>query len=173
MALPPVQREDITTVLMAGSVLALVDALVALAINTFILDQPTFSRTFQGIASALLGKQAFEMGAGAVFLGIALHFTVAFFWITLYLLFYRNSSLVRRAASGKIGLIFSGAVLGALIWLLMNFVVFPSTKIVPLMMNEMKFHVRLLQHVIIVGPLVVLTARHREKPRPQPVPTTD
>ena len=78
---------------------------------------------FRYIASGLVGPSAFRGGAGIIALGVAIHYAIAFTWTALY--FFAASQwrvLVRRP-------VVCGLLYGALVYIVMNFVVLPVTRV--------------------------------------------
>jgi hypothetical protein len=78
---------------------------------------------FQFIASGLTGAWAFHAEIASVALGVAIHYTIALFWTALY---YAASRwiviLIRRP-------VVCGLLYGAVVYLIMNFVVLPMTRV--------------------------------------------
>lgn len=159
IALPPVHRSAVATVVAAGSVLAVVDGFSAFAINALFFNQPSFARTFQGVAAALLGKDAFTLGMAGMLIGIAMHIAVAFAWTSLYFAVHRSWPTLQRAAVGKIGIATIGPLLGAIIWLSMCYIVFPMTQIHHVPIASRSFVINFIQHILVVGPLIVAMER--------------
>jgi hypothetical protein len=80
-------------------------------------------RIFQFIASGLTGPWAFHAGMVSVALGVAIHYTIALFWTLLYwVASARIAVLVRRP-------VVCGLLYGALVYVVMNFVVLPLTRV--------------------------------------------
>lgn len=79
---------------------------------------------FQFIASGLIGtKTALAFGAASVALGVAIHYFIATWWTFVYYAASRRLKfLVDRAA-------ISGIVYGGLVYIVMNFIVLPVTRI--------------------------------------------
>ncbi|MGB7136320.1 MAG: hypothetical protein WBD46_13590 [Acidobacteriaceae bacterium] len=80
-------------------------------------------RIFQYIASGLTGPWAFHAGMASVALGVGMHYSIALFWTEVY-----------RAASGRWGVlvrrpVVCGLVYGGVVYLAMNFVVLPLTRV--------------------------------------------
>jgi hypothetical protein len=81
------------------------------------------ARVFQGIASGLVGREAFELGAATALLGVALHYFIATVAVAVFVLVGRaQPRLLRRP-----GVWIWGAVYGVGFWLVMNFAVIPLT----------------------------------------------
>src|SRR6185437_11158615 len=87
-AVPSAPRGDLATVVATGSVLAVVDGLSAVAINAVFFHNPSVAHTFQGVAGALLGRQAYALGVEGMLIGIAMHVAVA-----INAVFFHNPSV--------------------------------------------------------------------------------
>ena len=159
LALPFIRRSGVATVVTTGSVLAIVDGFSAYALGALFFGNPSFARTFLGVAAALLGKGAYALGTQGMLIGIAMHISVAFAWATLYYVVYRNWAALQRAAKGKIGVATIGPVLGAIIWLTMCYIVFPITQLHHVPIASRGFVVNFVHHMLVVGPLVVAMDR--------------
>lgn len=80
-------------------------------------------RIFQFIAGGLTGRWAFHAGMVSVALGVAIHYTIALFWTLLYwVASARVAVLVKRPVA-------CGLLYGALVYVVMNFVVLPLSRI--------------------------------------------
>jgi hypothetical protein len=79
---------------------------------------------FQFIASGLIGtKAALALGMASVALGVAIHYFIATWWTFVYYAASRRLEfLVDRAA-------ITGILYGGLVYIVMNFVVLPLTRI--------------------------------------------
>jgi uncharacterized membrane protein YagU involved in acid resistance len=77
------------------------------------------------IAACLVGVSALHGGLAMAALGLAIHYTITCFWSALFLLAATRLSFLTRYA------IASGLLYGALIYLVMNFVVLPLTRLPP------------------------------------------
>jgi hypothetical protein len=159
LALPSVRRGDLATVAKTGCVLAIVDGFSAYALGALFFGHPPFARVFQGVAAALLGKEAYALGTEGMLIGLAMHTAVAFAWATLYYLVYRNWPALQRAANGWIGVATVGPLLGAIIWLSMCYIVFPTTNLHHVPIASRGFVVNFVHHMLVVGPLVVAMDR--------------
>lgn len=77
------------------------------------------------IAGCLLGVSALHGGLAMAALGLAIHYTITLFWCVLFLMAARRLSFLTSHA------IASGLLYGVLIYILMNFVVLPLTRLPP------------------------------------------
>lgn len=77
------------------------------------------------IAACLIGVSALHGGLAMAALGLAIHYTITLFWSALFLLAATRVSFLTRRA------IVSGLLYGVLIYVLMNFVVLPLTRLPP------------------------------------------
>ena len=82
-------------------------------------------RVLQSVASGLLGPAAFDGGVNTALLGLALHFLIATIWTVIFYLASRKFLfLIERPI--QFGLIY-----GIAVYLLMNFVVLPLSRVTP------------------------------------------
>jgi uncharacterized membrane protein YagU involved in acid resistance len=79
-------------------------------------------RILQGIASGVLGRNAFSMGHRAALLGLFFHFFIAFSATTVFLLAARKLPLARHP-------FLNGALFGVALYIVMNYIVLPLSKI--------------------------------------------
>ena len=114
----PSRRSIATTILLGGLIAATLDIWAASAISGkdagFIL---------QFIASGLIGKPAFEGGAGAMLLGLALQELMGLMIAAVFVLASLRLPWLRRRW------IASGLAYGAVIFAVMNYVVLPLSAI--------------------------------------------
>jgi uncharacterized membrane protein YagU involved in acid resistance len=82
------------------------------------------TRLLQNIASSLLGRAAFAQGVRSAILGLLLHYFIATTVATIYILASRQLPLSRRP-------IFYGFLYGIVVYIVMNYVVVPLSKIGP------------------------------------------
>ena len=111
------------------------------AIVVFGLRGATPVRIFQGIARGLLGPAASRGGWPTAFLGLVIHYFVAFGIVTTYYLASRKLRILRTHP------IVCGAVFGVLAYFFMNRVVIPLSAIggggmspLPLFINGILIH---------------------------------
>lgn len=81
-------------------------------------------RVLQGIAFALVGRQAYSMGVTSASLGLLLHFLIATCVAAVYILASRKLPLSQHP-------IWYGAAYGLAVYLVMNYVVLPLSHIGP------------------------------------------
>lgn len=150
------------TILDAGLILGVVDAICAVVINLLRSPHGGPEHTFQSIAYAVIGKATYDGGIPTALLGLAMHFCVAFAWAAAYGLACRASVALRHTAERPFGVAVVGSLLGAIIWCSMNFIVFPLTRInghSPI--TSPTFVIFFIQHVLVVGPLLVYMINRR------------
>jgi hypothetical protein len=153
-------RTDLQRVLLSGAVVAVLDGVFAVVLYVFIVHSTTAGRIFQGIAAGVLGRTAaLNGGAQTVALGVALHCTVAYGWTTVYYILLNAFEWLREAVATTRGKLIVGALFGATIWLVMNYVVVPlaGLKVAPL--SGWRFWVQLVWHMIALGPPIVAIVR--------------
>ncbi len=148
----------LVSVVRIGLIAGTLDITENLIFNAFRHITPVM--IFEYIASGLTGRWAFGAGLSPVLLGVAIHYAIALFWTAVY-----------WAASGRIGVLIRrpvvcGLVYGGAVYLIMNFVVLPLTR-VPHSRAAMTVASRVsgvLALLFCIGVTVaVLTARERMK----------
>lgn len=116
----PWGRTFVATALIAGAL----DIIYAIAFSYF-RSGTSPSRLLQSVAYGALGRDAYAGGAATAALGLAFHFLIAF---TITALFFAAAShypwLTRRP-------VITGSVFGVGVYLVMNFVVIPLSRIGP------------------------------------------
>lgn len=155
-------RPGVAPVLTAAAVVWLLDGLFATGLCLSLNPTCTVSRTWQGVAGALVGRPAaLAGGAAMVALGLALHFVVALAWAALYgALVARWRGLARIAASpGRAVAV--GVAWGAVVWCTMSLVVVPLTRNTPPPFGTRIWWILLVGHLVVVGPPIVLLQRRR------------
>ena len=112
-------------------------------------------RILQSIASGFLGKEAFQLGAYSVTLGLFSHYTIM---LVAAALFYRAG---RHWAWPRDEPIAAGLVYGLAIYAFMNFVVLPlSAYPFPMNFPLLRTATGLLVHMVGVGlPIALITRR--------------
>jgi drug/metabolite transporter (DMT)-like permease len=81
-------------------------------------------RILQGIASGVLGRAAFIQGTRSALLGLLLLFFIAATWAAIYIFASRRLPLSRHP-------LLWGSLYGIVVYLVMNYVVIPLSKIGP------------------------------------------
>lgn len=77
------------------------------------------------IAACLVGVSALHDGLAFAALGLAIHYAITLFWAALFLLAATRIALLTRRP------ILSGLIYGCIIYVVMNFVVLPLTRLPP------------------------------------------
>jgi hypothetical protein len=112
-------------------------------------------RILQGIASGILGPQAFHGGWGAAALGLALHFVIAFSAAAVYSSASRKLVFLRSRAVVW-GLLYGIAVYMFMSWVVVPLSAFPKSK-APFSVTG--FAISLLTHMLCVGLPIALAVR--------------
>ena len=118
----------VTTIIKAGLIAGTLDiatALVMFSIKTH--KDPMI--VFQYIASAAFGKAAYTGDVSFIVAGIAFHYIIAFSFTILFFLLYPRIKFMHNYP------ILAGLTYGIFVWLMMNLVVLPLTKLPPITFN--------------------------------------
>jgi hypothetical protein len=127
------------TIVGGGLIAGVLDILDAFAMTLVNGGSPV--RVLHAIASGVLGRSAYEGGAPAATLGLALHFTIAFGAAATYFLASRSLPvLLRRPVP-------CGIAFGLAVWGFMYYVVLPITfgrpntlPALPQLVNQLAIH---------------------------------
>jgi uncharacterized membrane protein len=111
-------------ILVGGGVAAVLDLLDPIVFFHF-RNGVAPIRIPQSIASGLLGRAAFSGGYRTALIGVALHLFIAMVWATLFVLVARSLPFLREHA------VRSGLLYGAFIYIVMNYVVLPHSRVTP------------------------------------------
>jgi len=145
-------HSPLAAILSAGLIAGVLDITSAIVLTLIYGGTPT--RMLQGIASGAIGRDAaMAGGSGTALLGLAFHFLIAFTATTLYYLASRGLPiLVERP------FVF-GPLYGIAVWLFMQFVVIPLSRIKPRPFTVRSVVTQLLIHMILVGLTIALVLR--------------
>ena len=155
--LPPATNTIFLATLVAGTL----DILCALILYGYVFAHISAQHILQGIASALLGKSAFEGGMGTDLLGLCIHYCIALTFATFYFFMYPRLPFLRKNR------IVSGLLYGLFVWIVMNVIVLPLIGY-----SKFTFHwipsirAALILMFAIGIPISLIVSRHYSKLRP-------
>jgi uncharacterized membrane protein YagU involved in acid resistance len=145
-------------VLVGGALLAVLDIVNAAAF-WYLYRGTSPVAILQSIAAGILGRDAFKGGAATAALGLALHLFIAFGIAAVYCLGYRLwPAMLERP-------ILYGSIYGVVVYLVMNHVVVPLSRAVPVPFIPAWFLDNLFGHILLVGIPLALVARRYAGPR--------
>ena len=151
-------RATVSRVVRAGLVTGITDGLFSSVLSVAFYHS-TVTRLFQGVASTVLGKGAFDGGTATAALGVLMHFGVALGWSAVFLLLLDRSTRIRGALRSRYGVLKVAAVYGPFIWLVMSLIVIPLLLHRPPMIT-VRWWVQLIGHIPFVGlPIVASLAK--------------
>ncbi|HMI49435.1 MAG TPA: hypothetical protein VK481_12230 [Gemmatimonadaceae bacterium] len=110
----------------------------------------TVTRLWQGVASVLLGKSALDGGITTAWIGVLMHFAVAFTWSAVFLFLFTRSSWIRSVVASRNGVIKVASVYGPFIWMAMSLIVIPLLVHRPPSITA-RWWVQLIGHIPFVG----------------------
>jgi len=114
-------------------------------------------RVLRFVASGLIGEKAFQDSAGVAFLGLGIHFFIAFFWTVVFFLLYPKFKNIFRSE------LLQAAIYGIFVWLIMNLVVLPLTNAPKLGFQWLDVAKGILILIIAIGFPLVYFARQYYK----------
>jgi hypothetical protein len=119
----------------------------------------TVSRLFQGVASVLLGSEAFNGGTRTAVVGVLMHFGVAFGWSAVFLFLVLRWPWIRSLLASPYGVAKVASMYGPFVWMMM------SLAIIPILVHRpptvgFRWWVQLVGHFPFVGiPIVASSSR--------------
>ena len=138
--------------------IAVIDGIFASCLSVFAYGS-TFSRLWQGVASAVLGPAALQGGTRTVAIGLLLHVCVAFTWSAVFLTLAKSVSVIQRMIATPRGILSIAAVYGPSIWLVMSLVVIPLASGRPPSIT-VRWWIQLFAHIPFVAlPIVTVVGR--------------
>jgi uncharacterized membrane protein YagU involved in acid resistance len=141
----------------AGLLTGVTDGLFA-TVQNLLTPGSTVMKLWQGVASTVLGKSAYDGGVPTALLGVLMHFCVAFAWSAVFLFVVMRSPWVRRTVSLPSGVVGIAALYGPFIWLFMSLIVIPVLLHRPPRITS-RWWIQLIGHIPFVGlPIVASIA---------------
>ncbi len=141
----------------AGLLTGVIDGLFS-SILSVAAYASTVSRLFQGVASVLLGSEAFSGGMRTVAIGVVMHFGVAFAWSAVFLFVVLRSPRIRAVLASPYGVIKVASLYGPFIWMVMSLVVIPLLTHRPPTLSY-RWWIQLVGHIPFVGIPIVASSR--------------
>lgn len=139
------------TVLWCGLLVGTLDILAAFS-NAYISFQIGPISVLKYIASAVFGPGALTGGTDMVVYGLLMHYAIAYFFTALYFFLYP------RLGGESQNNILLGVMYGLFIWLLMNLVAVPLTKIPHAHMHIPQTIINIVILMVMIGvPLAIIT----------------
>jgi hypothetical protein len=153
-----VDRGVVARLLRAGLLTSVVDGLFS-SLLSVAAYKSTVTRLFQGVASVLLGPEAFNGGLRTAVIGVLMHILVAFTWSAIYLFLVLRSNAARRLLASPNGVMRVAALYGPFIWMVMSLVVIPTLAHRPPTIN-VRWWIQWFGHIFFVGiPIVAASGK--------------
>jgi len=143
----------LSRVAQAGLLTGVTDGLFSSVLSVAFYNS-TIQRLFQGVASTLLGADAYQGGNRTFAIGVLMHFGVAFGWSVVFLLIVRRVTWIRRLLDSPYGVVKVASLYGPFIWLVMSLVVIPVLRLLPPVIS-VRWLVQLIGHIPFVGVPIV------------------
>jgi hypothetical protein len=154
---PPSNHDRLGCLLRAGLLTGVVDGLFSSVLSVAAYGS-TVTRLFQGVASVLLGSDAFNGGIRTALLGVVMHFGVAFWWSGVFLFVALRSRWIRGLLASRHGVIKVAALYGPFIWMVMSLVVIPILAHRPPALTY-RWWIQLVGHIPFVGVPIAAVSR--------------
>jgi len=143
----------LTTIIAAWLVAGTLD-LTAAVTQTILMGRDPL-KMLQYISSGIFGKDAFTGGITYSLLGIILHYFIAFVWTVLFFLVYPKMEWLSK------NWVVTGILYGSFVWLIMNRIVVPLSRIPEGPFNLKNALIGLVIIIVAVGlPLSFMAYRY-------------
>ena len=141
----------------AGLLTGITDGLFSSVLNV-VAYRSTVTRLFQGVASTLLGNEAFDGGTSTAMVGVLMHLGVAFAWSAVFLFLVLRSRWIRDLLASAYGPAKVGALYGPFVWIAMSLAVIPLLVHRPRTIGA-RWWVQLIGHIPFVGIPIAVASR--------------
>jgi len=115
----PILKQAIMTIILAWLVAGTLDISYAIITWGPVFGKITAAQLLQGIASTLMGKDAFTGGIPIALVGLAMHYGISLAWTTIYFFIFPYIPLLSRNA------FLSGILYGIFVWAMMTILIVP------------------------------------------------
>jgi hypothetical protein len=155
------------TILLATFVAGTLDILSAIIVFGPVFGKVSALRILQGIASALLGKPAFQGGWETALFGLLVHYCISLTFVSLYFLVFPYIPFLKKNKMA------GGLLYGFFIWMVMNMAVLPLIGLAPFHFRLAPFLKNALILMLVFGiPLPLIIPKYYSKARSAPIDIT-
>jgi len=152
MATPKKKTDVLLIILWCGLLVGTLDILGAFA-DVYLSYDMGPTHLLKYIATSVFGAAAYSGGTEMVIYGLLMHYAIAYFFTALFIVLYP------RLGGKDQNNILIGVLYGLFIWLLMNLVVVPFTKIPHMHMHIPQTVINILILIVMIGvPLSIITS---------------
>jgi hypothetical protein len=130
--------------LTSGIIVGILDGTAA-SVNAYLARGIAPSAVFRYVASGAFGKDAFSMSESVVVYGLLFHFIIAIAWTFL---FYALATRIRFLTTNWLP---AGLGYGVLVWIGMNAVVLPLSRVAPLVYRLVPTTIMIGIHMFVIG----------------------
>jgi hypothetical protein len=140
-------------ILVGGGIAATGDIIYAIVYSWFRASVTPIT-ILQSVASGLIGKKAYEGGAATAFLGLCLHYSMAFIIAAIFWFASRRLKFMTERT------VPAGLLYGICVYFVMNFVVLPLSAFpTPMTYTPVRMAINIVAHMVLFGLPIALAAR--------------
>jgi len=140
-------------ILVGGAIAATFDMIYAIVYSWIRATVPPIT-IMQSVASGLIGQRAYEGGAATAFLGVCLHYSMAFIIAAIFWFASRRLKFMTERA------VLAGLLYGVCVYFVMNFVVLPLSAFpTPITHTPTRMAINIVAHMVLFGLPIALAAR--------------
>jgi hypothetical protein len=146
----PILKPAIMTIILAWLVAGTLDISYAIITWGPVFGKLTTAQLLQGIASTLMGKDAFTGGIPTALVGLAMHYGISLAWVTIYFFIFPYLPLLARNA------FLSGILYGVFVWAMMSLLIVPLVTGRAWTYNTVPFLKSIAPMILLFGPAIAL-----------------
>ncbi|HVU55949.1 MAG TPA: hypothetical protein VHD83_12885 [Puia sp.] len=151
----PILRPAITTIILAWLVAGTLDISYAIITWGPVFGKITAAQLLQGIASTLMGKDAFTGGISTALVGLAMHYGISLAWTLFYFFIFPYIPLLARNT------FFSGILYGVFVWAMMGLLIVPLVTGKAWSFNLVPFLKSIAPMILLFGPAIaIIVGKH-------------
>lgn len=148
------EYSPLETILWSGLVAGILDGLAGIIVYYFWFGF-TPVKVFQFVASGLYGKAAYSGGIPIAVIGFLLHFLIGYVSAVIYFYAFPKIRILRTRK------FLSGIIYGLLVFLFMNVIIMPLSKVIEGPLDVKLTIIRIVWHMFCVGlPISLITAKY-------------
>ena len=151
----PILKPAITTIILAWLVAGTLDISYAIITWGPVFGRVTTAHLLQGIASTLMGKDAYSGGASAALVGLAMHYGISLAWVTIYFFLFPYLPLLARHT------FLSGVLYGVFVWAMMSLLIVPVVTGRAWSYNTVPFLKSIAPMILLFGPAIAIIIGRR------------
>ena len=159
----PILKQAIMSIILAWLVAGTLDISYAIIVWGPVFGRLTAAQLLQGIASTLMGKDAFTGGIPTALIGLSMHYGIALAWTLFYFLIFPYMPVLSRKKWDW------GLIYGVFVWAMMTILIVPLVTGHAWSYNTVSFIKSIAPMILLFGPAIafIIGKHYARITRPQ------